>query len=364
MFSGLMQDWVTNDGNGTTPFVQSRSGWMDLAAFGDVTFWLDVRSVSPPGAGSVTLAYETSPTMDESAFKALASITLTTSPNPSLTHVALASNPGLGRYVRWKLTGTAAGNWSATFRIFVAAGVGAGGGAWSPTNATVPVLAWYRADTAHDDGGGTGEIDVWPDQSGAGDANRNQVPSGAHGSGFRPIKVATDPDYGGRPSVQGSGTQFLQSTGVWSLSPAVPITILVIGKVNVGSALLSGLSGGGTTGYNLLWSNFQFYNAAFGTVSATGPLGAPTAIMFEDDGTASAAAARLYFNDLTTSAGFSTTSMTAAPGFDLLKADAGVGNLNGSEAEVVIFAGILTPSDKANLVRYLNVTRAYGIAVT
>ena len=109
MFSGPMQDWITNDGNGTTPFVQSRSGWMDLAAYGDVTFWLDVRSVSPPGAGSLTLTYETSPTMDESAFKSLASITLTTSPNPSLTHVALASNPGLGRYVRWKLTGTAAG---------------------------------------------------------------------------------------------------------------------------------------------------------------------------------------------------------------------------------------------------------------
>ncbi len=63
----------------------------------------------------------------------------------------------------------------------------------------------------------------------------------------------------------------------------------------------------------------------------------------------------------------------------ILSGDTGTGTLNsirigarwamdsgmiGTLAEVIIFNGILTPTDKANLVDYLNVTRAYGIPVT
>jgi hypothetical protein len=361
MFSGLIQDWVTNDGNGTTPFVQSRSGWVDLAAFGDVTFWLDVRSVSPPGAGSVTLAYETSPTMDESAFKALASITLTTSPNPSLTHVALASNPGLGRYVRWKLTGTAAGNWSATFRIFVAAGVGAGSSAWAPTNATVPLLAWYRADTAH--GGGGGQIDVWPDQSRAGDANRNQVRT----PDASVVLNASNSSYGNRPTVDATTGHF-DAVGAWSNAPITkPISILIVGDYSAFSPNQSFLASNVS---DMLWTSSPslfFYNGASNSPSAGMAINTPSVILFEDDGTGAPDAARLYINNLNTPVGTATSAFGSSGTIDRFAlgfGTAGVSHRAGATAEVALFGGILAPTDKTNLVSYLNATRAYGIALT
>ena len=360
MFSGPMQDWITNDGNGTTPFVQSRSGWMDLAAYGDVTFWLDVRSVSPPGAGSLTLTYETSPTMDESAFKSLASITLTTSPNPSLTHVALASNPGLGRYVRWKLTGTAAGNWSATFRIFVAAGVGAGGAAWAPTNASVPLLAWYRADTAHD--AGAGRVDSWPDQSTSGDANRNQTQATA---GLRPTIVTSDAAYGNKPTVQ-FVDQGVTSVGAWSVGPSNPCTIVIVGH-HVGATAQAFLS---DSTANMLWTDgttLYKYNSGVGN-GPTAPISnnTPVVIMASDDASGAGDAAKLFVNNLSVPVGTGITEGGAAPTQYGLGTGIALGDIEftGTMAEVMVFAGILTPTDKANLVTYLNVARAYGIAVT
>jgi hypothetical protein len=44
--------------------------------------------------------------------------------------------------------------------------------------------------------------------------------------------------------------------------------------------------------------------------------------------------------------------------------NSGVGNLIGTEAEIIVWGGILSATDKANLVTYLNTTRAYGITVT
>lgn len=147
MFSGLMQDWTTMDGAGTAASVQARADWLDLAMFADVVFWLEVRAVSNPGAGNVTLTYETSPSSDDSLFQPLGAVTLAASSTPVITKVQLSSNPAvpLARFVRWKLAGTAAGNWSVTFRIFAMANKGSAGG-FDP--AALNLTGWWRGSYA------------------------------------------------------------------------------------------------------------------------------------------------------------------------------------------------------------------------
>ena len=100
----LLQDWGSFFGNGTTAIVQATANWLDLAAFSDVVLWLEVRSVSNPGAGSVTLSYETSPVADGALFQSMASITLTASTTPVITKIRLADNPTvpLARWLRWR----------------------------------------------------------------------------------------------------------------------------------------------------------------------------------------------------------------------------------------------------------------------
>ncbi len=142
----LLQDWTTIAGSGTTPFVQSVLDWADLARFADVVFWLEVRAVANPGPGSVTLSYETAPAKDDALFRAVASVTLAAASAPVITKVRLADNPTvpLARWLRWKLEGTAAGDWSASFRIFVSGGHATT--AFSPAN--LPLTGWWRASYA------------------------------------------------------------------------------------------------------------------------------------------------------------------------------------------------------------------------
>jgi len=143
MLSGLLQDWTTIEGSGVTAFTQTRPDWLDLAEYADVLFWLEVRALKKPGAGDVVLAYETAPSLDESLFQPLGAVTLTVSATPVRTKVesSSASIP-LARFVRWRLAGTAAGNWSVTFRIFAMANKGSSG-AFDP--AGLPLSGWWRA---------------------------------------------------------------------------------------------------------------------------------------------------------------------------------------------------------------------------
>lgn len=142
----LLQDWTTLSGDGTTPFVQSRFDWLDLARYGDVTLWLEVRALTNPGGGNVTLTYETSPATDDSLFQPMVTpLTLVAASAPVITKVRLADNPvtPLARYLRWKLVGTASGAWSVTFRVFVAAGNAATSAAgFDP--ATLSLTGWWR----------------------------------------------------------------------------------------------------------------------------------------------------------------------------------------------------------------------------
>lgn len=146
MFAGLMSDWRTIQGSGTSPFVQDRAEWLDLARWGDITLWLEVRALANPGAGSVELTYETSPANDESLFQAMASAPASVTTSPAITQVRLADNPAtpLARFVRWRLQGTAAGNWSVTFRIFAMANRGSAG--FAPS--ALALTGYWRADFA------------------------------------------------------------------------------------------------------------------------------------------------------------------------------------------------------------------------
>ena len=169
MFSGLLQDWTTIDGAGTAPSVQTRTDWLDLALFADVVLWLEVRSVTKPGAGDVVLTYETSPCTDDSIFQPLGTVTLAASSTPVITQVKLSANPliPLGRYVRWKLAGTATGNWSGTFRVFAMANRGSSGATFTPAT-LAGLVGWYDSETNESPGTNNGAVDSLGDQSAAG----------------------------------------------------------------------------------------------------------------------------------------------------------------------------------------------------
>jgi hypothetical protein len=88
-------------------------------------------------------------------------------------------------------------------------------------------------------------------------------------------------------------------------------------------------------------------------------------MMVSDDGTGGAAACSVFVNNLSTPAASGITVFSGiGNGIDIARGAAGVPNLTGSIAEVIVFAGILPPADLINLKAYLNTTRAYGIAVT
>lgn len=86
----ILQSWTTIRGTGTTPVVQTSMSWLDLQQYADVTFFLEVKAVTNPGSGSVQIAYETSPTVDDTAFQAMATLVAAPSATPTVTKVLLS----------------------------------------------------------------------------------------------------------------------------------------------------------------------------------------------------------------------------------------------------------------------------------
>ena len=129
MHNYILQDWITIRGtSSSTVITQGESGYLDLAPYQDVTFWIDCRESS---GGTVTMNFQTSPTKEDFLFQAanlsttpsspITMSTTTSSSNPY--RVVLASNPNvpLARYVRWQLTGPSSTPWDVTFRVLVQA---------------------------------------------------------------------------------------------------------------------------------------------------------------------------------------------------------------------------------------------------
>jgi len=162
----LFHDWATLDGSGTNPTIQDRSRWLDLPLFGDLTLWLEVRSVINPGAGTLVLTYETSPSLEDSCFVTAATITLTASATPVITKLILAANPTVpfARYLRWKVVGTQSGFWSTTFRIHAVAKRSGSGGPTLPALSNMTLR--LRADLGITLNGAT--VSAWANQGTAG----------------------------------------------------------------------------------------------------------------------------------------------------------------------------------------------------
>jgi hypothetical protein len=113
MHSFILQDWTTiRGGSGVSTVTQQETDWLDLAAFQDVVFWIDVKETT----GSPTLYLQTAPTLDDSFFQAMITgVAMTAAAAPTV----LSATVPLARYLRWQIVGTP--TWDATFRIAVAA---------------------------------------------------------------------------------------------------------------------------------------------------------------------------------------------------------------------------------------------------
>lgn len=114
----LLQPWTTIEGPPGVSVTQSQLCWLDLADCTDVAFYLSIRNVS---AVRPTLTYETSPSLDEDLFAAMATpATGVVARDVQVIRFASAGEP-LSRWVRWRLSEAGFGAWSLTFRIWVGA---------------------------------------------------------------------------------------------------------------------------------------------------------------------------------------------------------------------------------------------------
>ena len=231
---------------------------------------------------------------------------------------------------------------------------GGGGGAplvWTPPSAGVPLLAWYRADLGVTTATG---VSGWADQSGNGDANRDLAQATA---GLQPTLISSDAAYGGQPTIS-FAAQYLARAGAWSAAPTTPITIVVVGQItdylsSIISSSTADMIYGGTLGYS------QFYGPP--ALTSTGPdIAGPSVIMVTDDG----ATTSLYAGNLSTPASTDASVFQAAGGFDVGRGAAGIPDLTGKAAEVIIWGGALPVGDLTELKAYFNTTQAYGLSVT
>jgi hypothetical protein len=118
MHAFILQDWTTIRGSVTT-VTQGEDGWLDLTAYQDLVFWVDVREAT---GATPQISFQTSPTKDESLFtNIVAAANLVASASPAVTKGLLASaTVPIARYLRWQIIGPS-GTWDSTFRVLVAA---------------------------------------------------------------------------------------------------------------------------------------------------------------------------------------------------------------------------------------------------
>jgi hypothetical protein len=128
MYCYVMQPWITIRGQSSTipSITQSENCWLDLTAFQDIVAWLDCKEVAAgTGGTNVQMAYQTSPTKDDSLFVPVtAAFNVATGVTTTVMLKDVVTNP-LCRWLRWQLTvtGTPTTPWDTTFRVFIAANV-------------------------------------------------------------------------------------------------------------------------------------------------------------------------------------------------------------------------------------------------
>ena len=135
MYCFPLTNWITLRGQSSvTSVTQSEAQWLDLRGFQDFVAWLEVKETTlPSGATHVTLQYQTSPTKDEGLFQQVGTtINLDTLVSGAVyinIQAVRKDDPvtSLARWLRYQLavTGSPSAARDATFRIWVAANIGA-----------------------------------------------------------------------------------------------------------------------------------------------------------------------------------------------------------------------------------------------
>ena len=111
MYGVLLQDWTTIEGaSSVTTLNQTDAFWLDTSAYLDVVTFLQVATVS-----SASIAYQVSPTRDETLFQSMASLTPSVGVTVGVYLRDTAAYP-LSHWLRWQLSG-AGSAWNITFRV-------------------------------------------------------------------------------------------------------------------------------------------------------------------------------------------------------------------------------------------------------
>jgi hypothetical protein len=119
MHSFVLQDWITIKGTTGATIFQGESGYLDLAPYQDVSFYVDIREFT---GTTPNMGFQTAPLKEEALFQdMLTAFAVTLTPaNPYRVPITTSACP-VARYVRWKLVGPAVTPWDVTFRVVVAA---------------------------------------------------------------------------------------------------------------------------------------------------------------------------------------------------------------------------------------------------
>lgn len=120
MEAALLQELLTiNAADGVTSITQSAHQYLDIGQNEDLVFYLDVRNFY---GTPLTIAFETSPTPQDSSFLAMIAPTSIVANGLTVSRAAFstAAVPP-ARYVRWRVSGPSTGGWNVSFRIWLAA---------------------------------------------------------------------------------------------------------------------------------------------------------------------------------------------------------------------------------------------------
>lgn len=205
------------------------------------------------------------------------------------------------------------------------------------------LLARYRMDLGATVAAGT--LSALADQSGTGDAAKNLVSAGAS----QPAYNASDPQYGGRATIEFAGVSRLQG-GVWAASPPQPVTYYAVGHITIsGGRIFDGVG----TNRNMLWrsstnSLWSIYGGAF--LDAAGTLPANPAVLCATYGGASSA---LYVGNPAAAAASGNAGAQQIVRLTLGAFTNGTGEMTGKIAEILAYAGAHDQATRTAVMTYL-----------
>jgi hypothetical protein len=361
----LLQPWTTVQATASfTSFTQSAEDWLDLSAFGEAAFLIDVTQVSGSEGSTIQMLLQSSPTLDESYFGPVCpAVTLAPVSTPiQVKSVRSASTFPLTRFLRWQLVAlNNSSTWGATFRVRV---IPSKQSFFVPTDLGGCAL-WLRADlgTTLVASGGNQFVQQWNDQSASGDANKNlsqatlanQPQFNAANAGFNLAPTLT----------LSSASSTTMSSGTWAVELVQPSTWIVASSnrnLTTTRTLITGNTFSVLQGVD--------YDPSIPAVNLRVP-----STSLEDDlswtgsaallGEWNGASSQCFFNNFSSSsAGADLTDASGNQNSMTLgsyPSGAGGANWDGDVAEIIAYNRVLLRSEKMRLRSYLNGRYALGI---